>query len=168
MSNESTIQREMRKSKREKERVRDPPSLRDGIPWDKEQRQESQVGDCSKENALDNWHPPTCPFPSMENRQLGNKCAFWHAEQGWRRTEETNEFCGSRQNSGKVTSLKVRAKGDLLHGVSAIPVRSKFQKIERLLSNSSESERSATTSNSEFVQLLLKHKWNALAKKHGM
>ena len=43
MSNESTIQREMRKSKREKERVRDPPSLRDGIPWDKEQRQERDL-----------------------------------------------------------------------------------------------------------------------------
>ena len=127
----------------------------------------SQVGDCSKGNALDYWHALACSFPSAGNRQLGNQCEFWHAEQGWRRTEETNEFCGTRQHSGKVTSLKVRAKGDLLHGVSAIPVRSKFQKIEDCCQTVS-SPNSLQHEQLGICAAFIEARMESASKKHGM
>ena len=82
VSNESTIQRrsENPKGKGKGSRPSISPrrnSLREGTatgksPAGRETQPTcfaSQVGDCSKENALDNWHPPACSFPSMENRK---------------------------------------------------------------------------------------------------
>ena len=83
------------------------------------------------------------PFIKKGSCKFGNQCAFMH-------TEETGGKPKKRYNSvvvaktwtppkqrTKITSQKFFAKGDLLHGVPAIPVNQFYRTLGRGLSRSS-------------------------------
>ena len=53
--------------------------------------------------------------------KLGKNCAFKDDRKGWRANQRSERTFDTQ--AGNVTSLKFRAKGDFLHGVSPIPVR---------------------------------------------
>ena len=75
------------------------------------------------------------PFIKKGNCKLGSKCAFKHTEKaGSEPKKRTNSVVVVKtldhtQAEDEITSLPFTAKGDLLHGVSAIPVKSILQNL---------------------------------------
>ena len=68
-------------------------------------------------------------FFKKGNCKLWNWCAFKHTDRAGGEPKKRDNFMVVAKTldytqAGKVTSLEFRAKGDLLHGVSAVPVRS--------------------------------------------
>ena len=70
-------------------------------------------------------------------------CAFEHTEKAGGEPKKRNNSVVvaktmDHTHAGKRNLLNFRAKGDLLHGVSANPVRSNLQKLKILLSNTAD------------------------------
>ena len=81
-------------------------------------------GVCSEGNACDYWHPLDCSFQHKGRCKLWNECAFTHTEKAGGKPKK-------RSNSvAVVKALDItKAKGDFLHGVSAIPTRFTLQQV---------------------------------------
>ena len=94
-------------------------------------------GDFPKENACDCWHPPECSCQQKRNGKLGNKCAFTHTEKAGGEPKKRNNSVVvaktlDHNETGKVTSLRSRAKGELLHRVSD-PSEINFSKVGEII-----------------------------------
>ena len=91
--------------------------------------------ECPKGNACEYWHPPECFFHQEVNCVHRSKCAFKHTDKARSEPRKRNnsvvvaKTVACTKAEDKVTSLNFIAKGDFLHGVSAIPVKSILQNV---------------------------------------